>query len=251
MPRNSGHLAAAVLVGTIRMCSTLYAEARSSREIPQTPDTQSTGKLLSWKFRLIGLIASVFSTPVSAEPGSIAARRAAFLRKSRPGLIIGHPAVMADVREDNIAGVPVRRYTPCGVRPGTLVFFHGGGFVAGGLDSHDILVRALAVGTRRRVVAVDYRLTPEHPYPAAVEDCRTVALAIAAEADAGPIAVCGDSAGGNLAAVVVNECVAGGPGWTPVSIRAQVRAPGFCAISELPPNPLPHTNRSLYTLSST
>jgi acetyl esterase len=102
--------------------------------------------------------------------------------------------------------IPVRRYRPSGTGPfPTVVYFHGGGFVLGSLDTHDLLCRHLTVRSDCVVVSVDYRLAPEHPFPAAVKDARA-ALEWAAgdptELDAdGQIAVAGDSAGGNLAAM--------------------------------------------------
>ncbi len=102
--------------------------------------------------------------------------------------------------------VPVRLYRPEGEGPfPTVVFYHGGGFVIGDLESHDIACRYLAAETDSIVVAVDYRLAPEHPFPAAAEDCygATVWAADTAELDGdGNLAVMGDSAGGNLAAAV-------------------------------------------------
>lgn len=90
--------------------------------------------------------------------------------------------------------VPVRRYRPGdGPRP-VLVFLHGGGFVLGDLDTHDRTCRRIAQECDLDVVAVDYRLAPEHPYPAAVED------AVAVLRHVRPDAVAGDSAGGFLAA---------------------------------------------------
>jgi acetyl esterase len=88
-----------------------------------------------------------------------------------------------------------------------LLFLHGGGWVIGNLDSHDRLCRRLANGAGICVVAVDYRLAPEHPFPAALDDAATALAWIAAQAktlriDAQRIAVGGDSAGGNLAAAL-------------------------------------------------
>jgi len=103
--------------------------------------------------------------------------------------------------------IPVRRYRPSGTGPfPTVVFFHGGGFVLGNVDSHDLLCRYLTVRSDCEVVSVDYRLAPEHPFPAAVEDA-SAAVEWAADDPAeldgdGQLAVAGDSAGGNLAAVV-------------------------------------------------
>jgi len=108
---------------------------------------------------------------------------------------------VAEVRDGAIAGVPVRHYVPSGAADDTaLLFFHGGGWVIGDVDTHDHVCRRLADDSGHEVVSVDYRLGPEAPFPAAVEDCWAVTQALGV--DGRRLAVAGDSAGGNLAAVV-------------------------------------------------
>jgi len=99
-----------------------------------------------------------------------------------------------------------RVYRPEGPGPFPLVaFFHGGGWVIGDLDTHDNMARNVCRGTRAVVVSADYRLAPEHPFPAAADDAVAVARYLAAHGAEfggdGRLAVAGDSAGGNLAAV--------------------------------------------------
>ncbi len=123
------------------------------------------------------------------------------------------PPEVARVEDRFIPGpagdIPVRVYWPrgaSGTRP-LIVYFHGGGFVICDLDSHDGACRSLANETGAVVVSVDYRLAPEHPFPAAAEDSYAATVWAAEHAselgaDATRLAVAGDSAGGNLAAVV-------------------------------------------------
>ncbi len=125
------------------------------------------------------------------------------------------PAPVASVQELECPGpagaIRLRAYRGEGTAPEAvlpaLVFFHGGGWVIGDLDSHDGLCRQFANAARCAVVSVEYRLAPEHRYPAAVEDSAAAWRFVAANAvplgiDPARIAVGGDSAGGNLAAVL-------------------------------------------------
>jgi acetyl esterase len=122
------------------------------------------------------------------------------------------PMPVADTRDIAIPGpggpIPARLYRAAatGTLP-VLVFFHGGGWVVGDIESHDTVCRHLANRAGCAVVSVDYRLAPEHKFPAAVEDCLAATAWVAGNAaalgvDAARLAVGGDSAGGNLAAVV-------------------------------------------------
>ncbi|MGH7987848.1 MAG: alpha/beta hydrolase [Candidatus Binataceae bacterium] len=122
------------------------------------------------------------------------------------------PPPVGKVENRNIPGpngeIPVRIYTPEGSGPfGALLYFHGGGWVVGTLDGYDEVCRNLTRGAGCVTVSVDYRLAPEYKFPAGPEDCYAATQWVAANArtlnvDAERLAVGGDSAGGNLAAVV-------------------------------------------------
>jgi acetyl esterase len=164
-----------------------------------------------------------------ARPGLTAAElRAQALRLGRE--LQGEPPSIARVFDATIASVAapvaVRVYDPeRDPGAGCLVWLHGGGFTTGNLDSHDTLCRRLAALSEQVVVSVDYRLAPENPFPAALDDC---AAAIAWVADRrsrlgapnGALAVGGSSAGGNLAAATVLRLRdSGGP---PIALQSLV-----------------------------
>jgi acetyl esterase/lipase len=136
--------------------------------------------------------------------------------------LAGPPEEVADVVDTTAPGpdgpIPMRLYVPQGERPSpVLVYFHGGGWTVGDIESHDALCRGLANRSGCLVVAVDYRLAPEHPFPAGVADAYAATAWVAEKigdfgGDAARLAVGGDSAGGNLAAVVSQLAKArGGP----------------------------------------
>jgi acetyl esterase len=161
---------------------------------------------------LLDLMEAQGGPPLESLPPQEA--RQAALEGLKP--VAGEPEPVARVEDLLVPGeagqIPVRVYTPQepGPRP-CLVYFHGGGWVVCDLDTHDTVCRALARRAGAVVVAVDYRLAPEHKFPAAVEDCYAATLWTAANAgrlgiDPRRIAVGGDSAGGNLAAVVSLKC---------------------------------------------
>jgi acetyl esterase len=104
------------------------------------------------------------------------------------------------VEDTELAGVPVRIYTPLEPAGGTISYFHGGGWVVGSIASFDTTCRALCNASGATVASVGYRLAPEHPFPAGLEDCAAVTRVLE-----GPVAVAGDSAGGNLAVAVARR----------------------------------------------
>src|SRR5688500_2626935 len=141
-------------------------------------------------------------------------------RETRPASTPTPPEI-GEVKDLRAEQIPCRVYRPKGVPASTalpaLIFFHGGGWVIGDLETHDVLCRQLTAGAGITVVNVDYRLAPEHKFPAAIDDAWTATKWVAANAaeigvDGTRLAVGGDSAGGNLAAVMALMARdAGGP----------------------------------------
>ena len=150
---------------------------------------------------VLAYIESFGDAPI--ETSTPEAVRAARKARLRPSAIDVH-----EIRDVDAGGVPARLYRPSDLEGlGLLVYLHGGGWVIGDLDSHDSSARALAVDSGHAVLSVAYRLAPEHPFPAALDDALRATRwahenARSLGCDPDRLAVGGDSAGGNLAAVV-------------------------------------------------
>jgi acetyl esterase len=157
--------------------------------------------------------------PARSERFSVAEQRAMYRELCRrfatprpPGVSVRDAGLPAGDRE-----IPIRIYRPAGEGRACLLYFHGGGYVLGDLDGYDSIAAELAACAGVTVIAVDYRLAPEHPYPAAFEDCAAALDVVSAEAarlriDPARLGVGGDSAGGNLsAALSLRARALGGP----------------------------------------
>jgi acetyl esterase len=176
---------------------------RMRTEIPDEAD-EPTKRLLEW-------VAASEQPPIT-EQNPEGARRAYEEGLSKVDL---EPRAVAEVRNLTIDGatgpLPVRLYAPSpeGFLP-LVLYFHGGGFVIGSIDSHDPLCREIAARTGSVVLSVGYRLAPEHPLPAAAQDARAALAWVVQHAsdvgtDPGRLAVAGDSAGGTLAALTARQ----------------------------------------------
>jgi acetyl esterase len=169
--------------------------------------------------RLLDMLSATGSQP--ADGSRVADRRAALVELASTADDVSTRLSIEDREIPGPSGpIPIRLYAPPELSShlsAGLVFFHGGGWVAGGLDTHDGLCRRLCEASGCRVVAVDYRLAPEHPFPAGLMDCLMAVNWVAHHAralriDPSQLAVGGDSAGGGLAAAVTQIARdAGGP----------------------------------------
>jgi acetyl esterase len=175
--------------------------------------------------------------PDADGPPDLAAMRSQLRRRARAVMPIRtdvHVSGRLIPGPEGAPEIPVRIYRQYGSGLGSgpegrtslpaIVYFHGGGWVCGDLESHDASCRMLAAVSHCLVVAVDYRLAPEHPYPAAVEDAQAAYRWVQRHhqelgISPGQVGVMGDSAGGNLAAVVAQE----------------LRAPSGSSVPDLPP----------------
>jgi acetyl esterase len=174
------------------------------RRLAGTPHADADG--LHPEARLVARLAAIGPDRMSDDAPVAEQRRRLALQA---GALATRPPLPLAVSDHRAGTVPARLYTPAAAEPSgpLLVYFHGGGWVQGSVATHDASCRLLAHLSGVRLLSVDYRLAPEHPYPAAVEDAVAAyrwAAAHAARLGADParLAVGGDSAGGNLAAVV-------------------------------------------------
>jgi acetyl esterase len=135
--------------------------------------------------------------------------------RASAALVERDPRPLASVEDLRVAGLPARRYHPGGGPRRLLLYLHGGGWAVGDLDTHDALCRRLAAEVGLVVVSLDYRLAPEHPFPAAVDDGVAALREVQERAGAlggrtDGVLIGGDSAGGNLSAVACQRLRDGG-----------------------------------------
>ena len=146
--------------------------------------------------------------PPDTATKTIAEQRAVYDRMCQ-AFDAPHPPGLT-VQDAPMGGVPCRIYEPAKPGPATILYFHGGGFVVGGLESHDAICAELASLTGCRLISADYRLAPEHKHPAQFDDALAATRAVAARWP-GRLLLAGDSAGGNLAAAVAQAARRHGP----------------------------------------
>lgn len=157
--------------------------------------------------------------PLAADGASVADIRTAYRAQCAPGTAVVGGTQDRTIRQD----LPIRIYRPKSDGPHpTIVYFHGGGWVFGDLDTHDSPCRQLCQQVDAVVVSVDYRLAPEHPFPAGLQDAIAATRWVGDHldelgGDPARLCVAGDSAGGNFAAVVSEQLLDDGP---PIAVQA-------------------------------
>jgi acetyl esterase len=177
--------------------------ARVQRRLSRQPPIVIDGQRLAPDVQLMLALRKTLGEPVWDERLDVETARRLTREEARVARgTLELPVAAVEALE--VAGRPARRYVTAepGERP-TLLYFHGGGFVVGDLDTHDAPCRVLCRHAGVHVVSVEYRKAPEHPFPSYVDDARRAYEWAAAHA--GRVAVGGDSAGGNLAAIIAIE----------------------------------------------
>ena len=196
-----------------RLARGIVALPAAARRLLSGPPQELDGQLLDPDVKLVLRLSALANKKAIHQESPERARR---LYARLPRTFDAMAPALAVVRDFELPGpagvIHARLYAPHSARPPPIVvYFHGGGFVIGDLDTHDVPCRLLAALARSAVVSVDYRLAPEARFPAAVEDS-VAAFAWVSEhaaelgADGSRIAVAGDSAGGTLATVVSALC---------------------------------------------
>ncbi|GHF75162.1 acetyl esterase [Amycolatopsis bartoniae] len=197
----------------------VFSLPRPVRRLIAGRPIRADGQELALDAQLLLRLQQIAGTAMSADTPELARKSLAESQHLVSGPVIGPVSTRELVIPDDNGGIPATLYTPNGLGEGSglLVFYHGGGWVIGTRASHDNSARFLAKYAGVRVLSVEYRLAPEHPFPAATEDALAAfdyAHAKAKDLGADPdrIAVGGDSAGGNLAAVTAQLATGrGGP----------------------------------------
>jgi acetyl esterase len=170
--------------------------ARAKRAIAGPPETKD-GNTLDLDAQLVVRLERMNPRPPVEERGHVLGRED-LLTSTR--MVAGPPVELRKVHDATVAGRPARLYVPHDARDTLVLFFHGGGWTVGDIDSHDSPCRALAKAAGMPVMSVDYPLAPEHPWPEPLD--HALAAFDEAQQHHERIVVAGDSAGGHLAAMV-------------------------------------------------
>ncbi len=157
-------------------------------------------------------IAASLDAPLrEVTPDNLEATRAGLAAEYAPRIERALDRYPVEVRETTLGGIDCLDIVPRGdCRPGTILYCYGGGYIMGSPREDLIVSAALAAHAGARVVAPWYRLAPEHPYPAAIDDCMSVHAVITTDPSCGPLALAGESAGGNAALCLLRRSMKAG-----------------------------------------